>query len=876
MKVIPDLIGDLNKTERTKPIRSEATKRGNVNYCICMNAPAICTDYIYIEIRDNIHNMQVLKFGGTSVANAENMSKVVDIVTKAVDRDRTILVLSAISGCTDALIKIGTLASERDESYKTLIDGLQTRHHDIIKAFLPVEKQEDSIEVCDSLFDSLRSIAQGVYLLGELSPASLDAIQSFGELWSTKIMATKLASIGIATKWVDSRQIVRTVAKGDKNVTDVQKTYSRVNEMVEDNNVTQLFILPGFIASDRLGRTTTLGRGGSDYTASLLAVGCKARILEIWTDVPGMMTSNPKVVPTARTISNISYKAALELSHFGAKVIYPPTIQPVVAEGIPIYIKDTFHPEAAGTLIEKHPPRSKDKLIGISNSDNIALLSLEGSGMVGIPGFSSRLFETLSQNDINIILITQASSVHTMCIAVSEKDAEKAREAADRCFAYEISLGKLNPLKVEKGYSIVCLVGDDVLNQTGATGRMLAALGRNSIPVRATAQGSSERNISAIIASEDAEAAIRTIHNEFFDRRSGKEIHLFIAGYGTVGKALVDIIAKNREKIEKRTGRRLHVCGLSNSRRFILDKNGLSLDNIKDRLAAGESSADEAYFTRLATLSLENSVFVDCTASADIAFKYMNLFKKGYSVVACNKITFSLPYVRYAALKEAAIEIGATLRYETTVGAALPILESISRSVHSGDEILRIEAVLSGTLNYIFSNYAGGEGGTFAEVVKKAQDAGYTEPDPRLDLSGRDVLRKLLILSREAGIPLDEKDVEQTPILGPEFFEGDVEEFYRKLAENEETFAARYREAADKGLRQRFVATLVKDEDAPLGYRACIGLEAVAPEHPLFSLSGTDNCAIIRTDFYPSPLVVQGAGAGAYQTASGVLNDIIV
>ena len=820
--------------------------------------------------------MQVLKFGGTSVANAEAIQQVVEIVSRSVDRDRTILVVSAIRGCTDALIRIGNLASQRDEAYKEVIDSLQKQHHQIIKEVLPVEKQEESRETCDSLFNSLRSIAQGVFLLGELSPTSLDAIQGFGEQWSSRIIATKLASTGIATKWVDSRKIIRTVSKGEKNAVDVQKTYFRINEMIESNPITQLFVMPGFIASDKQGRTTTLGRGGSDYSASLMAVGCKARALEIWTDVPGMMTANPKVVPTARTISNISYKAALELSHFGAKVIYPPTIQPVVTEGIPIYVKNTFDPQAHGTLIEKNPPRSKDSVIGISNSDNIALLSLEGSGMVGIPGFSSRLFETLSQNDINIILITQASSVHTMCIAVSEKDAEKAREAADRCFAYEISLGKLNPLKVEKGFSIVCLVGDDVLNQSGATGRMLAALGNNSIPVRATAQGSSEKNISVIISSHDTEAALRTIHNEFFDRRSGKDIHLFIAGYGVVGKALVDIISKNREKIEKRTGRRLHVCGLSNSRRFILDKNGLPLENIAEQLAEGHCSADEAYFNQLATLSMENSVFVDCTASADIAFKYMNLFKRGYSVVACNKITFSLPYRQYAAVKEAAIEIGATLRYETTVGAALPILESISRSVHSGDEILRIEAVLSGTLNYIFSNYAGGEGGTFAEVVKRAQDAGYTEPDPRLDLSGRDVLRKLLILSREAGVGIDETDVEISSILPEDFFEGDVEAFYEKLAENEAMFAARYNEAASKGLRQRFVASLVKDNGSPFGYKAKIGLECVDASHPLFSLCGTDNAALIQTDFYPSPLVVQGAGAGAYQTASGVLNDIIM
>ena len=820
--------------------------------------------------------MQVMKFGGTSVANSNAMAQVVEIVSKAVDRDRTILVVSAISGCTDTLIRIGNLAARRDEEYKILIDSLQKRHHDIIRELLPIEKHEESKEVCDALFDSLRSIAQGVFLLGELSPASLDAIQGFGELWSTKIIATKLASIGIATKWIDSREIIRTYEKGGKNAVDIQKTYYRVNEMIENNPITQLFVLPGFIASDKQGRTTTLGRGGSDYSASLFAVGCKARILEIWSDVPGLMTSNPKIVPTARTISHISYRAALELSHFGAKVIYPPTIQPVVAEGIPIYVKNTFNPDSFGTLIEKNPPRSKEKLIGISNSDDIALLSLEGSGMVGIPGFSSRLFETLSQNDINIILITQASSVHTMCIAVSEKDADKAKEAADRCFAYEISLGKLNPLKVEKGYSIVCLVGDDFLNQSGATGRLLAALGRHSIPVRATAQGSSERNVSVIVSSKDVDSAILHIHNEFFDKTAIKDINLFIAGFGVVGKALVDIIARNGDKIAARTGKRLHVCGLSNSRKYILDKAGLDLRDIATKLSEGESAADEAYFEALANITLENSIFVDCTASSDIAYKYMNLFRRGYSVVACNKITFSAPYKQYSAIKSTALENGATLRYETTVGAALPILESISRSVNSGDEIIRIEAVLSGTLNYIFSTYRGGEGGTFAEVVKRAQDAGYTEPDPRLDLSGRDVLRKLLILSREAGVGIDEKDVEISPILGPEFFDGKVPAFYKMLQENEAFFAERYRQAADKGLRQRFIASLVKDDSSAFGYKARIGLENVDASHPLFNLCGTDNAAIIKTDFYPSPLVIQGAGAGAYQTASGVLNDILL
>ena len=820
--------------------------------------------------------MQVLKFGGTSVADSNNMKKVVDIVSRAVDRDRTILVLSAISGCTDTLIKIGNLASMRDESYKTEIDTLQEKHHRIIRELLPLEKHEESTEVCDGLFGYLRGIAQGVYLLGELSSASLDAIQGLGELLSTKIMATKLASIGISTKWIDSRDIIRTSPRGGKNVVDTDVTYANVKKMIESNPITSLFVLPGFIASDSQGRMTTLGRGGSDYTASLYAVGCKARILEIWTDVPGMMTANPKIVPSAGTIEHISYRAALELSHFGAKVIYPPTIQPVVTEGIPIYVKDTFDPSAPGTLIENDPPRGKERLIGISNSDNIALLSLEGSGMVGIPGFSSRLFGTLSQNNINIILITQASSVHTMCVAVSEKDAEKAKEAADRCFAYEISLGKLNPLKVEKGFSIVCLVGDDIINQCGTTGRMLAALGKHSISIRATAQGSSERNISVIIKSGDVRPAIQYIHAEFFDKTAQKDINLFIAGYGVVGKALVKMIAENGDSIASRTGKRLHVTGLSNSRRFVIAKDGIDLFRADELLQQGESAADEAYFEALASVSLENSVFVDCTASSDIAYKYMNLFRRGYSVVACNKITFSSPYTQYRALKSAALENGAALRYETTVGAALPILESIARSVNSGDEILKVEAVLSGTLNYIFSTYRGGEGGTFAEVVRRAQKAGYTEPDPRLDLSGRDVLRKLLILSREAGVPVDEQDVEIEPILGPEFFGVKQDAFYRLLEEHEADFAARYNEAASKGLRQRYIASLVKDSSSALGYKVKMSLENVPEGHPLFNLCGTDNAAIITTSFYPSPLVIQGAGAGARQTASGVLNDILL
>ena len=819
--------------------------------------------------------MQVLKFGGTSLADADAISRVTDIVKNAVELDRTILVCSAINKATDTLIRIGTLAECRDESYHGLIDSLQEKHNEIIRKIIPREKRESTLRSCTALFDSLRSISNGVFLLGELSSTSLDAIQAFGELLSTGILVQKFSSMGISTKWVDSREIVLTHNEAGKNVVEKQKTFVNLRQMLESNPVTSLFVMPGFIASDEKGRTTTLGRGGSDYSASLFAAGCNARILEIWTDVTGMMTTNPKVVKEARTIGNISYRAALELSHFGAKVIYPPTIQPVISEGIPIYIRNTFDSCKKGTLIERNPPKSKEQFIGISNSDNIALLSLEGSGMVGVPGFSSRLFGTLSQNDINIILITQASSVHTMCIAVSESDAEKAKEAADKCFAYEISLGKLNPLKIEKGFSIVCLVGDDILNQSGTTGRMLAALGRHGISVRATAQGSSERNISVIISSQDVNSALQHIHEEFFSRYSIRETNLFIAGYGNVGRALVKLIKDNGDSIATRYGKRLRICGLSNSRRYVVSKEGLDLSDPEALLKQGGSATDNSYFNTLALLSLENSIFVDCTASPDIACRYTSLFKSGYSVVACNKIAFSAPFREYREMKASALKERAELKYETTAGAALPILESVARSLNSGDGIIKIEAVLSGTLNYIFSTYGVSRGLTFAEVVRKAQESGYTEHDPRLDLSGRDLLRKLLIIAREAEVALEEEDVSLVPAIGPKYFKGDLDEFYSLLSKNEPYFAEAFSAAESRGLRQRYVASLVRDESAPKGYRARISLEEVAPDHPLFHLRGTDNSALITTEFYPSPLVIQGAGAGALQTASGLINDIL-
>lgn len=781
-----------------------------------------------------------MKFGGTSVANAQAMLQVSAIVRKAIEKDRTVVVCSALSGCTDALITIGREAASGKEGFRKRLQELQERHRTVVSELLPVACQRKTREAVDAIFESLGRLVDGINLVGELSEGSLSAVVSYGELLSSRILTDLFLSQGVACQWLDARELV-VVRDGS---VDTEETCRRVREAVGEHLYTDLFIVPGFIARDADGRPATLGRGGSDYTASLIAVGIHARRLEIWTDVPGIMTAHPGVVPTARPIPNISYRAAQELSHFGAKVIYPPTIQPVVAEGIPIYVKDTFHPDEPGTLVEKNPPRSRGGVVGIAHSDGIALISLEGSGMVGVPGFSSRLFDALTRAGINIILITQASSVHSMCIAVAEMDAENARTAANNCFAYEISLGKINPVRVETGYSIVCVIGDDILGHSGATGQMLAALGRHSIPVRATAQGSSERNISVIVPSDRSGEAIRAVHHEFFDRYISQVVPLFLAGWGRVGKALTQMLLENADAIAARSGKVLRVCGIANSRRYVIDTEGIDLSRAGELLANGTQGS---YIDTLCSLSLESPIFIDCTASEEIGARYPDLFRSGYGVVACNKIPFSGSYAQFRSLQDQAQACNVPLRYETTAGAALPVIVTLDRVVQSGDVLQRMDAVLSGTLNYLLDNY---KGTGWDELVEDARQKGYTEPDPSVDLSGRDVLRKILILSRQAGIPLEEPQVELEPVPAD--------------------IADRYAAAASRGHKLRYVASV--DAEG----HASVGLKEVGPDSPLYALRGTDNAILITTGDYPSPMLIQGAGAGTRQTAGGLLSDILL
>lgn len=808
--------------------------------------------------------MQVLKFGGSSVANSSAMNKVIDITKKALLRDKTILVSSAIKGCTNELIHIGETASNHDKSYEEKIDKLEERHLEIINELLPHAESEDVKEICASIFKTLRDTARGVYLVRELSAHSKNVIVSVGELLSTRILSAKFTSLGIRHKWVDSREVVRTELIRSINQVDSELTYSLCKAQVAVDNV-KLFIFPGFIASDKEGRATTLGRGGSDYTASILAAGCDARTVEIWTDVSGMHTADPRVVAKSRTIENLSYKEALELSHFGAKVIYAPTIQPLVHRGIPIYIKNTFRPEDAGTLIEAYPPEGDNKIKGISSSDNIALISMVGSGMIGIPGYSSRLFAALSDSNINIILITQASSVHTMSIAIDEGDAAVAKEAIDATFAYEISLNKVEPLKVEKGFSIISLVGDDLKNQSGISGKMFDSLASRGVNIRAIAQGSSEKNVSAVVNTGDIRTAVNTIHTEFF-ADTDDEIKIFVVGNGVVARSLLCILEENTSKILSVTGKRIVLCGIANSTKHLINVQGLDVKTASEQLLA-EGTTEGDYIDKIVHFNMANTIFVDCSSGKDVALRYRELLDARINVVTSNKVAGAANYSYYSSLKESCRMKGSAWCYETTVGAALPIISTIKQMINAGDEIHKIEAIVSGTLNYLFSTYDTTQ--SFAAIVRYAKEQGYTETDPRIDLSGIDVLRKTTILAREIGQQIEIDDIKSTALLGAEYYKGDLDTFYTRLEANEQHFINLYNKAKEAGNKLRFVVSIE-------GGSAEIGLKEIDASHPFYNVNGSDNSLIVKSKYYPQSVRVAGSGAGGHQTALGILNEIIV
>lgn len=812
--------------------------------------------------------MKVLKFGGSSVANSENIKKVIGIIESRLHKSSPcIVVLSAMQGVTDNLIEIAKTAEKGDDSFKAKIRELESKHIQTAKELLGEEFEFSISDFIQNRISELRSICEGVCLLKELTGKTLDRVMSFGEILSSRIISVKLAQIGIENYWKDLRQLIVTDSNFGSASVDFKKTNEKVKTFFESTKAT-LYVLPGFIASDENGATTTLGRGGSDYTAAILAAALDAEVLEIWTDVSGMMTADPRLVKHARQIPHISYREAMELSHFGAKVIYPPTIQPVMAKGIPVWIKNTFEPDESGTLIETEADEKKNEVVcGISSINEIALLNLEGSGMVGVPGFSKRFFGALAEEKINVILITQSSSEHSICVAVEEKFAERAKIAVDKEFENEIAVGKVEPLRIEKGFSCLAIVGDGMRSHTGLAGKMFSALGLQGVNIHAIAQGSSERNISAVIKTSDVKKAVNALHEEFFSDGK-KQINLYIAGVGNVGSKLLEQIRQQAEYLSESLRLNLRVIGLANSRKMLINEDGINLDDFKSELEKSviESNVD-AFADFILENNLRNSIFVDVTASSEIVRIYPKLLKRAISIVACNKVAASSEYEKYRELKDLAREYNANFLFETNVGAGLPVINTLNDLLRSGDEIRRIEAVLSGTLQFVFNNYDAKK--SFASVVRTAQEKGYTEPDPRLDLSGIDVAKKILILAREAGYRLELSDVENIGFLPESCLSGGIEEFYDQMEKHENYFKSLFEKALQRGKVLRYVAVL--DEG-----KASVGLKEIDVEHEFARLSGKDNAVLFYTKRYSEqPLVVKGAGAGAEVTAAGIFADII-
>ena len=809
--------------------------------------------------------MQVLKFGGSSVKNATNISKVIAIVQEKIKTDKTIVVVSALGGITDMLLLCSKMAAENDEDYKEKLKEVELRHLQTAKELIPITQQSAVLSLLKTLCNEIEDICNGIFLLKELSDRTKDRIVCYGEILSSQIIAAKLKSEIGYCEWKDSRELITTNSNFGAAAVNFSITDKKIANYFSAS-ASNLFMMPGFVSRDTDGIDTTLGRGGSDYTAAIIAAAVNAHLLEIWTDVSGMMTADPRIVSNVKIIPQISYQEAMELSHFGAKVIYPPTIQPVSNKGIPTWIKNTFAPDDYGTVIQNEAPKNGNSISGISSINNISLLSLEGSGMVGIPGFSKRLFEALASKKINVILITQGSSEHSICVGIDAVNATAAQKSIDEVFAYEIETKKVDPIVVENNLAIIALVGDNMKSHPGISGKMFGNLGKNGVNVRAIAQGSSERNISAVIAMEDVKKAINVLHEEFFETVN-KEINLFIAGVGNVGGKLMAQIQQQATYLLKNLRLKINVVGIANSKKMLVIEQGIDLNNWKALLDAAEPMDMETYVKLVQDKNLRNTVFADVTANDQVATMYDKLLQKSISVVACNKVACSSNYEYYRKLKNLSAEFNAQFLFETNVGASLPVISTLNDLIRSGDKVNRMEAVLSGTLNFVFNNYDGKK--SFASVVKQAQDEGYTEPDPRLDLSGKDVMRKIMILAREAGEIIEMEDISNNSFMPAACMVGTVDDFYKSMEVHEAHFKNIFEEAAKTSNKLKFVASF-KDG------KAAVGLQHINPQHDFYHLYGKDNIVLFYTDRYvEQPLVIKGAGAGADVTASGVFADII-
>ena len=807
--------------------------------------------------------MKVIKFGGTSVATSKSLKNVFSIIEN--EKENTIVVVSALGGITDLL---HDFISSKGNSSVDYLKEIEERHLEIIHGLSKVENQSSLLSFLKQQLNELETILEAVSTIDEITKKTISKVLSFGEILSSKIIFELLNQRGNDISYLDSREIIFTKYHNNNEIVDEEKTGISISNNIELID-SKLIIMPGFIATDSNNEISNLGRGGSDYTASVMANYTNSEALEIWTDVSGVFSANPKIVKNSKAIESLSYKEAMELSFFGAKVIYFPTLQPLIEKSIPAYIKNTFDKDAIGTCISNKGENNEESTIkGISHIEKISLINFEGSGMVGVPGFSKRFFGALSERGINVIMITQASSEFSICVAVKESDANNAKISIDKEFEYEISQRKINECQIENSLSNIAIVGDKMKSKKGVSGKLFSTLGNNNINIRAIAQGASERNISIIIDEKDNTKALNSLHEAFFENNC-KNLHLFITGVGNVGSNLIRQISDQKKSLEESLGLKMKVMALSNSKKMLLSDTEIDLTDWKSKLDSSNIKSDNDKFLDFSIKqNLRNSLFIDNTANSDITVNYNKYLKNGIGIVTCNKIACSSELEKYLDLKSLSRTHNAPFLYETNVGAALPIINTLNNLINSGDQITKIEAVLSGTLNYIFNTF--NKENSFYEVVKKAVDLGYTEPDPKIDLCGIDVSRKILILARESGKKIEFSDVQNISFLPDESINTESkEEFLESIKNNNDHFNKMLDKALKNKSRLKYVASLIDG-------KASVSLKEINEDHPFYNLQGSDNITVFHTDRYKeSPLVVKGAGAGGEFTASGVFADII-
>ena len=805
--------------------------------------------------------MKVMKFGGTSVGSVDSILKVKQIVEAA--EEPVIVVISALGGITDKLINTSQMAANGDAEYEKEYREIVNRHIEMVYTVIPAgEGRTVLLDKVNELLSELKDIFQGIYLIKDLSSKTSATIVSYGERLSSIIAATLIKG----AVWYDSRNFIKTEKKHAKHILDSELTTSLVKETFDE--IPQVALVPGFISTDKnSGEVTNLGRGGSDYTASFIAASLNAASLEIWTDVDGFMTADPRVISTAYTINELSYVEAMELCNFGAKVVYPPTIYPVCHKNIPILIKNTFNPEAPGTIIKQEVDSGSKAIKGISSINDTTLITVTGLGMVGVIGVNFRIFKALAQNGISVFMVSQASSENSTSIGVRNQDAALACEVLNEEFAKEIEMGEISPVVAEMNLATIAIVGENMKHTPGIAGKLFGTLGRNGISVIACAQGASETNISFVVEAKSLRKSLNVIHDSFF-LSEYQVLNLFICGTGTVGGSLIEQIRCQQQKLMQERGLKLKVVGIADGHRALFTRAGIDLASYREEMEEkGIPSSAAVLHDEIIGMNIFNSVFVDCTASAEVASLYKEFLMHNISVVAANKIAASSDYSIYSELKQIARRRGVKFLFETNVGAGLPIINTINDLINSGDKILKIEAVLSGTLNYIFNKISADV--PFSQTIKMAQEERYSEPDPRIDLSGKDVIRKLVILAREAGYKLEQTDVEKHLFVPSDFFEGPLEEFWKKVPSLDADFEARRRKLESENKRWRFVAKLENGKGS-------VSLQEVDSKHPFYGLEGSNNIILLTTERYKEyPMMIQGYGAGASVTAAGVFADIM-